>query len=262
MKNSGQALRNSGQAVLLVLVVVAVALAFGLSIIAQSNTELKISFQDQEAARAFNAAEAGIEEALKNIAVGDYSLNVDDLNVNYSVASQSTLEGVFAENESAQVSLSGASGGLTQLTVEWVDSDSSLENPGSCLNQSGGAPASLEITLTDSANQIRRLGYNACDLSAENNLTNVTDSGSGNYLRQVSFAVDGGTDILVRIRPLYNQTSLRIFGNVDLPTQAYKIDSEAQAPTLEARAIKVTRTEPATPAIFDYVLFSGSSISK
>ena len=69
---------------------------------------------------------------------------------------------------------------------------------------------------------------------------------------------------MVRIRPLYNQTNLRVYGggNVDLPNQAYLINSAAQVDTLESKAIEVTRTEPASPSIFDYALFSGGSIIK
>ena len=73
-----------------------------------------------------------------------------------------------------------------------------------------------------------------------------------------------GANALVKIRPIYNQTKIKVTGTGTdpLPVQAYAIDSQAKSPTLESKAIQVSRTIPATPAIFDYVLFSGGSIVK
>ena len=261
-----QLVSKKGQAALILLLVVLVALGFGLSIISQSVTDVKISLHDQEASRAFNAAEAGIEQALKDISVASGNLLVDDIQVDYSVTGQTQLDGVFKENESVQVSLTDADPNLNTLTVEWVDSTSTAENPASCSNASGQAPASLLISIVDDTNQLRQLGINSCSLNGDNGMVDIADVGSGNFLRQYSFPIDvdgiGDDDLLVRIRPIYNTTSLMVTGNVELPVQSYTIDSTAQTPSLESKAIKVTRTETATPPIFDYVLFSGTSIVK
>lgn len=256
-------LLKKGQAALIVLLVVAVALGFGLSIISQTTTDIRISQQEQEAARAFNAAEAGIEEALKEINVGPtVEIDVGDVKVEYTVIGENSLVGVFKENEAAQVVLGGVD---STLKIEWVDKNSELENPGDCTGgvkaESGQTAASLLISVIDGSNQIRREGWNACDLEADNGMTNKTDSGSGTFLRSYDLDIYAN-DSLVRIRPVYNQTSLRVTGSPALPVQSYVIDSKARALTLESKAIKVTRTEPATPAIFDYVLFSGTDIIK
>jgi len=259
-------LLKKGQAALIVLLVVAVALGFGLSIISQTTTDIRISQQEQEAARAFNAAEAGIEEALKEIKVGPtVEIDVGDVKVEYTVIGENSLVGVFKENEAAQVVLGGVD---STLTIEWVDKNSELENPGGC---TGGVKAESEqtaasllisvISVVGGSNQIRREGWNACELEADNGMTDVRDSGSGTFLRSYDLAINAN-DSLVRIRPVYNQTSLRVTGSPALPVQSYVIDSKAQALTLESKAIEVTRTEPATPAIFDYVLFSGTDIIK
>src|SRR3989344_3666431 len=125
--------QSSGQAVLLVLLVAAVALGLGLSIISQSTTDIRISQQEQESARAFNAAEAGIETALKaitSVPLGiPQSLEVNNIPVEYTVSDTRYLEAVFKENESAQVVLGTSN---NSLTIEWVDRGSSSENPGNC----------------------------------------------------------------------------------------------------------------------------------
>src|SRR3989338_10527364 len=104
---------NKGQAVLLILLVVAVALGLGLSIISQSTTDVRISQQEQDAARAFNAAEAGIETALQDISVIGGSLTIDSIPVEYTVTGKDFLEAKFNENESAQVILDGTANTLT-----------------------------------------------------------------------------------------------------------------------------------------------------
>lgn len=250
---------QQGQAVLIVLLVVVVALGFGLSIISQSVTDTEIAGHSEESARVFNAAEAGIEDALGKISsltIGTgYNLSVGDVDVQYSVSGNNFLEAVYQENEIATVVLGAVA---DTLTIEWVQPG---ENPGTCNGVSAGAPASLLITVINNANQIVRYGLNACDLDSVNGMTRVgVSNGTDGYLRQYSLTV-AASDELVKIRPIYNQAQIRVTGN-NLPVQAYGIDSKAQSPTLESKAIQVSRTVPATPAIFDYVLFSGTNIVK
>lgn len=247
------------------LLVVAVVLGFGLSIVSQSTTDVKITEHDQEATRAFNAAEAGIEAAMKNIStIGSFSKTVDNILVNYQVTPNTFLEGLLSENESAQVVLGGVN---TWLNIEWVNR--TTENPGCNIAESGGAPASLLITIVNNSNVLRRVAVNACaSFDGVNGMTSVGVDDSGNeYLKKYRIQILT-TDVYARIRPIYNQASIRVYGTPnDLPTQSYNINSKAISTTidtnpLESKAIEVTKTQPATPSIFDYVLFSGLSIIK
>jgi len=252
---------QKGQAALILVLVMAIALGFGLSIISQSTTDVRISEQEQEASRAFNAAEAGIEKALKDLSAVPVPFEFEGVAVDYDVTGENFLEGAYSENESAQVELGNQA---NTITVEWVKSDSDVENPKDCVKVSAGTgqtAASLLITVVDSSNSLRRFGWNACKLNKENNLTDVTTEGTDGYLRSSQLTVTDN-DVYLRIKPIYNQTSLKVSGANALPEQAYQIDSKAQATGLESKAIQVTRTAPATPSIFDYVLFSGSNIVK
>lgn len=249
---------NSGQAVLIVLLVVVVALGLGLSIVSQSTTDVKISKQEQEGSRAFNAAEAGIEDALKNIttaAPGGGWTDDDGITVEYDVTSKTVLQGEFEKNESIEVNLEGAVG-LTELTINWGNGGCDGAD-----DEDGETVASLLISVIDQDDNIRRFGYNACDLEDDNGLENIGGGGADGYLRGIGISV-GSNDVLVRIRPLYNKVSIRVTGDADLPDQAYLINSRAQTDTLESKAIEVVRTNPAAPSIFDYALFSGQSIIK
>jgi len=255
---------QQGQAVLVVLLIVVVALGYGLSIISQSVTDTEIAGQSEESARTFNAAEAGIEDALKNVSFiageGKKTIQVGEdenkIEVNYEVTGNTVLEGVYQENEIATVNL----GGANTLKIEWVDSGKIQESPGTCNGVSGGAPASLLITVINNADEITRYGLNACPIANGMTTLGVND-GTDGYLKEYSLGVAAG-DKLVKIRPIYNQAKIRVTGATALPPQAYDIDSQAQSLTLESKAIQVNRTVPATPSIFDYVLFSGTSIEK
>jgi type II secretory pathway pseudopilin PulG len=55
---------NSGQALLITLLVMAIVLSVALSVVARSVTDVSITSYEEEALRAFSAAEAGIEEVL------------------------------------------------------------------------------------------------------------------------------------------------------------------------------------------------------
>ena len=57
--------RQSGQILLIVVLTMIVALTVGLSIAARIVTELKISKQNEESQRAFQAAEAGIQQTIQ-----------------------------------------------------------------------------------------------------------------------------------------------------------------------------------------------------
>ena len=76
--------KDSGQALLIGLLVMAVALTIGLSIISRSITDIRISQQEEESARAFSVAEAGIEASLKagqatDVTIGDVTAVVKEI---------------------------------------------------------------------------------------------------------------------------------------------------------------------------------------
>jgi len=58
---------SSGQALLITLLVLAVALTAGLSLVARTVTDISISEKESASSKAFEAAEAGVEEALRAI---------------------------------------------------------------------------------------------------------------------------------------------------------------------------------------------------
>jgi len=76
--------KTSGQTLLIIILIAAVILTVGLAVASYSITDIKISQQEEESARAFSAAEAGIEESLKigsatSVTVGDIMAKVSEI---------------------------------------------------------------------------------------------------------------------------------------------------------------------------------------
>jgi hypothetical protein len=63
--------KEKGQTLLVMVLVMAVALTIGLAVVARSVTNIQVSTEQEESARAFSAAEAGIESALAGESIPD-----------------------------------------------------------------------------------------------------------------------------------------------------------------------------------------------
>jgi Tfp pilus assembly protein PilX len=255
---------QSGQVGVAILLTMTVLLTMGLSVASRSTEDLFLSEQQSESARVFNAAEAGIEDALSssfdfegNTSEGTIA-TISDTSVDYSVTKQNVLETRLFEGVSVKVDVddSGVGTGLTSdnnIIIEW-----SKETD--CVGQD---PASLIVSVFyDDAGttRARYYAYGAC--SRSDGFTLASDS-AGNYYKDFTLPLLTG-DLFVRIKTVYNDTHIRVAGDGwTLPVQAYNIRSEAKNDLgNETRAVEVNKTLDAAPAIMDYALFSGTTIVK
>jgi len=277
--------KQKGQAVLVVLLVMAVILTISLSVVSRSVTDIKISQQSQEAARALWVAQAGLEQAIKSNSAPTGTLN----EVQYSVTRANLGGGaayVFPEklkaNESAyfwlvphdettgEIMGSGFYNGT--LKIYWG-------------NQVAGAATesspALEATIiySDAAGDFfqKRFAYDPFAGRTPSSGFDPALAGgivSGQTFAYSSSNIDlssvgiGGSSFILRIRLLYN----------DLPQHAAVIDvsgpsqnfpSQGQCYTASARVtesgvsrkLEECRLWRIMPGIFDFTLFSGEPIS-
>lgn len=256
-----------GQIVLVALLIGLVVLTIGLGVANRSITDIKLSRQEEESTRAFNVAEAGIEEFLKEADLSVHvkrhvNPDVDGTGIRrvIDVAGEGELEVALKPNETAEIDLSGIDY-EDSLRIYWIDTEKG-EDPGSCSEGEGQASASIEVMIYHKEGDIysvRRSGFNSC--SGLYNEFEEADAGSDPFKSATDIFVNND-DKLVRVRVLYNEATIHIVGRSSLGVQMYKITSRAQASVGETRQIEVERTKPALPAIFDYVLFSGGSLVK
>lgn len=231
--------KKSGQIALIVLLIMVTLLTVVLSLISDSVTDVKISQDEKEAMRAFSAAEAGIEEALRQD-LGSWtpqSLNVDGVIANITV---NPLSGAAVreldKGEFMNIDLEGLTVN-TDLTIVW---------------ETGTA---LEVVVYEAGSGIRRSTYSEASTCAEG--FNSANPGAG-----VTIPVYENIDSLMRIRALCSGTTITVDSG-DLPVQEYIIESRAAAGSTEeskTSAVEVSKTVSALPSIFDYVLFTTGNL--
>lgn len=276
--------KRSGQILILVLLVVVVALAIGLSVASRNLTNLRTSTQTEQSQRAFSAAEGGVEDTLSNLTAIKNDPNiatptginrdvaVGQITANVNVKAANVYEAVIDEGTVGQITLvnTDASSWNGTLTVEWIlQADTQTENI--------TPKASVEISfvcqstscVTSSGTGIytqHRAAYEAETISGQEGFSACIANPPGDkYLCRTTFAVASGNSAKVlRIRPFWRKTTVRVTGVPALPVQAYDVVSTATTPDLGiTRRVQVTRTAlPQLPASFDYVLFSETDIIK
>jgi hypothetical protein len=280
---------RSGQTAVFVFILLLVGLTIGISLSSRTIVDLKGSSTSDLSSRAFSAAEAGVEEALRQDlnSISDGSAHpgafaANQSNFSYTVTKSTSFVQTIQRDNAVQVGLSDASGNPYAggvLTIYWVKTTDAVEN-------ANGNRPSLELTLVKNNSgtySIKKYAVNAevkgnnltepgsADGAAVNsagNYSGISVFDSGSYTNLVTLRlVASDKAVALRIRALYNKASVYLIHNSitdtdgsNLPTQSYVIKSQGVAGT-STRVVQVVRTIPALPALFDYVLFNGSTNS-
>jgi len=252
-----------GQVGLIVLLVMVVMLTLGISIIFRGSLDVSQSRQEEETSRIFDAAEAGIEDALgydfSTLGPGVYAdqiTNIDGIDVDYTISSIAELETFITQGHTVAVDLTGAVDGNT-LIVEWE------KDPG-CASDT--AALVIAIFKQDANTTVRREAVRPIGCDKGDNFT-IAAAGTSPYQASHTITLQNN-DVVARIRPLYGDSDIKVIAGVGwtLPIQYYQINSVAQRDTTgdfrEVRVVEVKRTIPAAPSVFDYVLFSDTTLVK
>lgn len=283
--------KSSGQALLIILLIMAVALTIGLAVTSRTVTDVQISEQTEEAARAFSAAEAGIEEALVTADYGDFDPKELDEGVTYQTSKEALgttppypyLMTDVKDNEVKTLWLSEypdySSPYLgNNFVIFWGDRDLG-ENPAlevTVYYKTGGEDKTLRYAL-DPLAASRDPANNFCgpdeDLG-EDNCEGVAslDSGDfsvGNKYAECRAVLDlsaaAGNPLFARLRLVYAGSGQLIgvepAAGINLPSQGVKITSVGSAGAA-TRKVEVIREHPAPPEIFDFLLYSDSELIK
>lgn len=261
----------SGQVGLLLLIIVGLVIGLVLSIASRSLTDTVLSRQEMENTAAFSLAESGIETALLKLTQGTTNLSWTDLppessgvfDGNYAITSSNSFEMYVKEGEGIEIDLTAFPG--VSLSVNWSKDNVPFEDP-TCTGSegSGNSPAALGLTVVESADTVRRAFYNPnvanlglCGLSS-NGFSN-SSSGSGGLMSSTTVTKQAGDQVL-RVVPIYNGATVRISG-VGLTEAMFRVQSVAKGGDVQ-KEIEVKRSREAAGSVFDYALFSGSTIVK
>lgn len=262
---------QSGQIGIIVVLIMIVLLTIGLSLASRTTKQVALTTQESESTRVFNAAEVGVEQALSNLTFsGDTYTSSPILpagtnaTVTYTVNKQYQLQMQIFQGVSTPVQLTDSTHPTppAQLHIDWAQ-ESGCSLP-------GGAASllvsiySLDKTTTPQNVTVRYLTFEPCGRANNFSSAGVTTVVDANgYRNHVNFNL-AANDILVRVKPVYNDTKLLIQpSSGQLPVQGYAIRSSGNNNNgTENRNVQVTRSLPAAPSILDYVLLSGTTIVK
>ncbi len=276
--------KNSGQTLLVILLVTAVILTIGLAVASYSITNIKISRYEEESARVFSAAEAGIEEALKlgtapesgMVTIGDITAEVTET-VQGGGSDFDFAGGKFESEELANVWLVGHTdeGTLDPSTyfpangiidVCWGDETTINDNTPAIevalLYKDGGdfkvARGAFD-PKTDRGN-----GFDAADESSGGNCGDLAFSEEIDL--SSDFGLPGGTvPYSLRLRLFYNPDlqPIAVSANSNLPLQGKCYESKAViVDSGVSRKVRQCQFYESPPGIFDYVLFSTGDLVK
>ncbi len=271
---------SSGQVLLITLLVLTVAITIGLAFIGRTRTDTTTSNEVEESARAFSAAEAGIEDALKNGSGTNTALPLAGVPASYatSVSSVGAATGAYAFPQLT------AQGDTEMLWLVNHNADQTLNETKTYTNNTidvcwkgvgGGTPALSVIVLYKHLTNYytARAAYDP-NAARGNNFTSAGGLGNGCnqssvYRRTITFssftpAIDPNVDILLalRLRPIYNDAFLFVdSGGTPLASQGNLVTSTGTTGSGVTRKIVVAQQFRSAPSIFDAAVISQTSFS-
>lgn len=232
--------KESGQALLIIVLIMVVALTVGLSLGSRTIINIRTSSEEADSQKALAAAEAGIERALRvtsSATVGEqfienktiYSAKVEEVKGTTFLANGGNLvvqdDGVdvwlVSHDADGKPNYSAPWTG-DKLTIYW--GDPSVDD---CSN------AALEVAVISgpiASPVLTREAFDPCVSRKNENRFNPPDkelftiAGKGFFYKRTIGNISSG--LVARVVPIYASTAIAIDGNgVSLPTQGFAIDS-------------------------------------
>lgn len=262
--------RQSGQIGIIVVLIMVVLLTIGLSLASRTTKEVILATQEEESTRVFNAAEVGVEQALStNLQfAGDVFTSSpitptgSNTTVTYTINKQYQLEMQIFQGVSATIQLTDTTHPAppASLLIDWSkEVDCSTQSPAALLV----SIYAVDRTVTPADVKVRYETYEPCG-RANGFGTGLSVAVDVNGYRNHATIPLAAKDTFLRIKPVYNDTKMLVRpSSGQMPVQSYNIRSSGNNNSgTENRNVQVVRSLPTAPSIFDYVLFSGTTIVK
>jgi hypothetical protein len=274
--------KQNGQILLITLLVLSVALTIALSLIGRSTTDSSISTQVEESSRAFSAAEAGIEQALKlGSAPGTITLSGSNTTVNVSQQDIKSELGLYTIG-----TINNGDASTIWLVPHLGNGNLDYAHPYDINNQMyvcwNGNNAAIEITVYYRDNTLQyqsvKTGFDGNPLGRSYTLPGESNhylaagaancgGGVGTHGATINFKGGGlgipdtAVPIFMRLRPVYSAAELYVYtGNSgrQLPGLGNTFISCGSSVPGVTRCISANQLYPEPPEYFDYVLYANS----
>ena len=273
---------QKGQALLIVVLVMVVALTVTLSLVSRSVVDLKTSTDQADSQRAIAAAEAGAEQAIKantnipNVPIGNGSTNNLDNTAYKATITQVAGSAPFLVNGGNLINKD--EGAYIWLSTPTYNSSNSFSDPWSGKvtinwgedNSIACNNAALEITVLSGTKLVpvlTRYAFDPCsdrvtNAVSGNHFTLVSASakttvGTKSFYYQTIISITNG--FLVNVNPIYHSAYIGVKGSVALPVQGSIITSSgsSRGSSSVIRKITVFQGYPQQPAeLFPYSILS------
>ena len=270
---------QKGQVLLIVVLTMILALTVGLSVVSRSITNVKISKQNEESQRAFQAAEAGIENVLKSSVSNGVAQNSLSNNSTYSTSVSSINGKNFLLNGGGIVDQDT---GVDVWLSDYPNYDNALGAPpkspvtvnlfwgttsqtNKCTNTFGSSTTpALEVLIVygDKANpSLEKHFFDPCSPSSRSSGGESVSTISSNiegvtlqYSNQVSFSITRG--LIMKVIPIFNSTQVGIIASDFLPNQGKVVNSTGKSGDT-VRKVSYFSSYPQIPLeIFPYAIVS------
>lgn len=283
-----------GQVILILLLVMAVGLSIGLSVIQRSLGDLSSAGKVEQSSRAFSAAEAGIERALQGTCTTGNCVAFSDNSAEASVSDTGLLPRIPSSGQQPALEyppLSKEAAAQFWLS-DYNSADNLITSPytGSPANSidiywgsSADDKAAIEITAVyfDSSstsyknskffydsNSSRATSNNFTPASCTNPQINTILGSSRTFYCSARLSIPANT-IMIRTRLLYNNTTQPVAvagagtcGDAcSLRPQARVLTSSGTAGSV-SRTVQLFKLEKVVPPFLDFAIFSQGEISK
>lgn len=270
---------ESGQAVLIVVLVMVVVLTVGLSVVFRSVTNLRLSTEEQSSQRAFSAAEAGIEQALKQGCISPTPPGTGCASIAQSnfIDNSSGFSATITSLNAAELLLNGGTPVVQDDGADvWLSRYPDYANQwsgnlivlwgttiGDCNN------AALEVVVISGASKAaavsKRYVFDPCaarrgtnNFAAPVTGANLISGTTFNYSATIPIA----SGFIARVVPIYFSSPIGLRGkdlsnnSLALPSQGTQIVSTGTSGSTQRR-VNLFQGYPEIPsAFFQYILFS------
>jgi len=266
---------HRGQVLLITVLVLSIAITIALSLIGRGITDVSMSRNIEESARAFSAAEAGIEEALK----GNFITEAREYISGVKYQSSSTIIGGTTGEYTLPVTNIGEVASIWLVDHKEDNTiDETSYYQGTSINvcwtppATGTSIAAVGIDLYYRFGGVYMVKHGAYDpdivsrpstsFLGVDEINGSCGSVTGVYRKSILLPV--GTPLLIRVRPYYNQTTITVSpvgSDITLPKQGVEIVSTGTTDGGVTRKIVVKRQYPWPASIFDYSIYSQNNFT-
>jgi hypothetical protein len=240
---------QQGQTALVVVLVSIVLLTLGIAAARQSTIDIRTTLQTEETVQALAAAEAGLQLGLLHRSSGSWQLTPTPPNI---ASAEYVVTHIPSDISYAIESISAGKVSTVWLTDDPSDPPSGVPYIGNVALEWDPDSADVEIMV---------LYQDGTDIKIDRQYITSSDTVS----------MDSGDSpydnewVLIRVKPITEDlTTLRV-SNYNLsafPSQGITVESTGQTGSGITRRLLATQMNEEIPYIFDYALFSGSSIIK